>query len=135
MPLQLLTWFKSRLYFEQPIGQRGEKIAARYLKKQGYSVLARNLRLRYGEVDLLAETPDGKTVVIVEVKTSAGRSLPPEVRVGPAKQRKLAALATGIIRRYRLKNRPIRFDVIGIDLPENQAPVIRHYENAFESPW
>ncbi|MCC6580214.1 MAG: YraN family protein, partial [Phycisphaeraceae bacterium] len=51
-------------------GQRGEQLAAQYLRRQGYRILARNLRFRFGEIDLLAMAPDGLTVVVVEVKAS-----------------------------------------------------------------
>ncbi len=51
-------------------GNAGEEIAADYLQKQGYKVLERNLSLSFGEIDILAS--QGKTIVIVEVKTVRG---------------------------------------------------------------
>ena len=122
-----------------PHGVRGERIAERYLRKHGYRRLARNLRSIAGEIDLVMLSPDGKTLIIVEVKTSRGRgsAILPEHRVGPAKQRKLTALA------YRLKQRHarslgaigLRFDVVGVDLRDGQPPEIRHYKHAFPAAW
>jgi len=117
-------------------GPRGERAAAKHLKRRGYRILARNLRSRLGEVDLLAEAPDGRTIVVVEVKAGIGRdAYAAEARVGPDKQRKLVALAAQLARRHGLEDRPIRFDVIGVGLdPAGRAPpAIRHYEAAFES--
>jgi Holliday junction resolvase-like predicted endonuclease len=77
-------------------------------------------------------------VVIVEVKARVGfGDTPlPEQHVNRAKQRKLAQLAAQLVKRYRLEDRPVRFDVIGVDLPDagdRREPIIRHYEAAFES--
>lgn len=119
-------------------GRRGERVAARHLKKQGYRVLAMNVSNRQGEVDILAEAPDGRTMVIVEVKASEqteADSPRPEVHVNRAKQRQLAALATQLARRHRFTDRPIRFDVIGVDLCDGKQPVVRHHEAAFEAEY
>ena len=121
------------------IAVRGEHLAADHLKRGGYRVMSMNVRNRYGEIDILAEAPDQRTIVIVEVKTSAspaspGDATPPEVRVNHRKQQKLVHLACQLARRYRLTDRPIRFDVIGVNLPPNgKGAVIRHHSGAFES--
>jgi len=132
----IATWWRRR----NDTGPRGERIAARHLKSNRYRILARNLRNRFGEVDLLAEAPDGRTLVIVEVKSRQLRpgddaTTRPEVHVNTAKQRKLAALATQIARTHRLTDRPIRFDVIGVDIPPAGKAIVRHHEGAFTSPY
>ncbi len=120
-------------------GAKAERVAAGHLRKEGYRILARNLSNAQGEIDLVAQAPDGRTIVIVEVKSrlpGTKESGPlPEVRVNVHKQRQLAALAMQMVRRYRLQDRPIRFDVIGVDLKEKGKPVVRHHVGAFESPW
>lgn len=117
--------------------RRGEQLAARFLRREGYRILARNLRSRLGEIDILAEAPDRRTIGVVEVKTSLPDSHAdnprPEVRVNLHKQRKLVALASQIARQYRLTDRPIRFDVIGVDLKHDGTATIRHHPAAFES--
>lgn len=115
------------------IGQRGERWAARHLKRQGYRILARNLRNKWGEIDILAEASGGRTVVIVEVKAGTGGPLPPEVHVNRAKQRKLTQLAAGLARRHGFTQRPIRFDVIAVEFPPSGKPVVRHHLGAFQS--
>jgi len=129
----------SRLFAPLTPAARGERLAERHLRKQGYRILARNLRNAHGEIDILAEAPDRKTIVVVEVKSSTPGSHAgnprPEVRVNLHKQKKLAALAMQLVRRYRLQDRPVRFDVIGVDMPAKGDAVVRHHVAAFESPW
>ncbi len=103
------------------------------LKRKGYRLLARNLRNRFGEIDIVALAPDKRTVVIVEVKSAEDVNALPELRVDHHKQRRLTALAAQIVRRYKLQNQPIRFDVVGVNLPAGEKPQLRHYEAAFES--
>ncbi len=116
-------------------GGRGEKAAAEHLRGKGYRILACNLRSRIGEIDILAEDPATRCIVVVEVKMATRSGTPPEVRVNGAKQRKLTVLAAGLIKRHRLQNRVVRFDVIGIVWPDGAAKPERlsHHVNAFES--
>jgi putative endonuclease len=116
-----------------PLGARGERLAARHLRRAGYRILARNLRNRFGEVDLLALDPDGRTIVIVEVKAGSDGAVEPEVHLTRDKQRRLVALAAQVARRYRLTDRPFRFDLVAVDIPHDGKPVIRHHVAAFES--
>ncbi len=132
--------FLSRLFprlFPPNPAARGEALAAKHLKKNGYRILARNLRNAAGEIDILAEAPDRRTIVVVEVKSSIPGSKEtnprPETRVNLHKQRQLTALAVQMARRYKLENRPIRFDVVGVDMHADGRVEIRHHENAFES--
>lgn len=119
------------------LGQRGEDAATAHLKQKGYRILGRNLRSPIGEVDILAQPPGlADTLVVVEVKTCAhkdGTGPRPEVRVHRGKQRKLARLALWLSKKQHWKNKIVRFDVIGVDLPSGGPPAIRHHISAFES--
>jgi putative endonuclease len=115
------------------LGPLGEGHARRFLKRQGYRIHARNLRNRFGEIDILAEAPDRRTLVLVEVKAGAGRALPPEVHVNAQKQRRLTALAAQLLRRFKLTHRPLRFDVVVVHWTNNKKPDIRHHRAAFEA--
>jgi len=103
------------------------------LKQKNYRVIGRNLRNRFGEIDMVALAPDKKTVVIVEVKTAEAPNARPELRVDLKKQKRLTTLAAQVVRRYKLQNKPIRFDVVAVNLIKDGEPVIRHYEAAFDS--
>lgn len=132
---ELKSWLGKLFSPDRPVGSRGEALAAEHLRSLGYQIIAQNLKNRSGEIDILATAPDGRTVVFVEVKT-AEKSHPyrqPEFRVGREKQKRIVKLAAQIARQYHLTDRPIRFDVIGITLPKDGAPEIRHHPGAFES--
>ena len=117
-------------------GRAGERVAAAYLKKRGYRVLAKNLRSRHGELDLVCLSPEG-VLVAVEVKAGANNpDYPPELHVTPAKQRKIVALCAQLARRRGLTQRAWRFDVVAVEFPADPGsePVVRHHAGAFESP-
>lgn len=116
------------------LGNEGERLAARYLRRQGYKILARRYRTALGELDLIAR--DGACIVFVEVKTrrSEVAGLPHEA-VDRAKQAQLTRLALAFLKRFRRLEEPARFDVVSIVLEgPSQRPQIVHYRNAFEPP-
>ena len=115
-----------------PLGQRGELAAARYLKRLGYTVLARGQRDRIGEIDLVAV--DGRTLVFVEVKTRRNHDAgSPSEAVDAAKQRQLTRAALSYLRRHDLLEQRARFDVIAITWPVSSArPTVEHFKNALE---
>lgn len=130
---RLLDAIRLRRQRRSSTGARGERVAADLLKRKHYRVMARNLRNRFGEIDLVALAPDGRTVVIVEVKTAEDPNARPEARVDHHKQRRLTALAAQVARRYKFQDKPIRFDVIAVNLPPGAQPITRHYEAAFDA--
>ena len=109
-------------------GARGEERAAEYLRGRGWDILARNVRSRRGEVDLVAGRDD--LVAFVEVK--AWDSLGPadlEYAIGPSKQRRIRdAARLFLARRPDLAGRRARFDVV---LLTGDPPRVRHLEDAF----
>lgn len=117
------------------LGAAGERHACRLLRRCGYRVLAKNMWSAMGELDLVAEAPDRRTIVFVEVKTRAATpggssGPPPEANITAKKQRKLLALAHHTARRHGWLDRPWRIDVIAIEWPPDGAPIIRHHQNA-----
>jgi putative endonuclease len=130
--LPVLKW---RYWFPQlTLGQRGERAAAKFLRRRGYKILATGDRLKHrDELDIVAA--DGRTVVFVEVKTrtSSLQGHPAEA-VDATKQRKLTKLAVTFLKRHGLLDYPARFDVIAITWPEGvKKPHIEHIQNAFEA--
>lgn len=116
-------------------GEQGERVAERWLQKHGYRILDRNLRVGDDEADLVARDPDRCTIVIVEVKTRTGRDAVPEQRIDERKRFRLARLAANLQKRRPYRDRPFRFDVVAVNLPPDDAPIVRHIPCAFESPF
>ena len=113
------------------LGARGERAAARHLRRRGYRVLRRNVRLPDGEIDLVALAPDGRTIVIVEVKTRAADApVAPEESVTGAKRRKLVSLAERLVSRNGWEGRPVRIDVVAVAWPARGRASITHFEDA-----
>ncbi len=116
-----------------PTGRRGERIAAKWLRKNRFKVIGRNVHVGIGEADIVCIAPDRRTLVIVEVKTRrlTQRAQPrAEESVGVQKQRKLQLVARAIAKKPGFTDRPVRIDVMGIDLPERGKAIVRHYESA-----
>lgn len=123
------------------LGNEGERLAAGHLRKLGYRVVARNMVLGHAEADLVCLTPDRRTIVVVEVKTrritiprsAAGQSAgarTPEAAITVHKRGKLRQLARSLATRRRWAGRPVRIDVIAIDVPPDGPPRLRHHEDA-----
>jgi len=114
------------------LGNRGELEAARFLEQLGYKILHRQLRGRFGELDLVAR--DNDTIVFVEVKTRASTAAGhPTESITTAKQAKITRSALAFLKRHRWLNQRARFDVVSIIWPKrDEPPQIQHYISAFE---
>ena len=116
------------------LGRRGEDLAACYLEKLGYRIIARRERVLRGDLDLIAL--DDRTVVFVEVRTRTDvKHGHPAETIDRHKQRRISTLANAYIRRHRLEDCRVRIDVVTVVLegPGGQ-PEIEHFQDAFESP-
>ena len=120
------------------IGRLGEKMAAKYLKKQGYRIIEKNAKLSYNELDLIALNRND--IVFVEVKARDTRALSPmtprpAASVTPEKQRKIIKLAS----KYKVQNYPdkkARFDIVEVYLDTSGKRIrcerVEHLIGAFD---
>ena len=115
----------------QPVGRLGEAVAARFLERRGLTIVARNVRSRLGEIDLVAR--DGPSLVFVEVKARVyGAPDPPQAGVDGRKQARLARLALGYLARHRPRELRCRFDVVAVTLdPAGGALRVDYFPSAF----
>src|SRR5215467_550182 len=90
-------------------GRCSEILALDHLRSRGYRIVTSSYRMKTGEVDIIAW--DGDTLVFVEVKARKNTD-PPEDSVGPQKQQRIIRAAQAYISRYRLQDKPYRFDVL-----------------------
>ena len=114
---------------EMDLGKWGENRAAAYLDSLGWSLMERNFRCRFGELDIVAL--DGNCLVFVEVKTRRTLGLgPPCISITAQKQRRLLQTARYYCSVTRAGDAPMRMDVIEI-LKCGAKVWLRHTENAF----
>lgn len=111
----------------ESVGAYGERVAVAHLLAAGYTVLERNWRCRYGEVDVVASW--GETVVFVEVKCRRSAAFgPPALAVTPPKAERIRAVASQWLAGRVL---PVRFDVLAVTRPLAGPAVVEHLEGAF----
>lgn len=116
------------------LGRLGEKLAAGYLRKQGYEVLDTNFRSRYGELDIVALK--GETVAFVEVKARHNRRFgEPFESVTAHKQGKIRRMAEAWLARPAnacYGEFYLRFDVISMILDgRGRISALEHFQDAF----
>ena len=115
---------------QQKFGEKGEAIAVRQLKKDGYKILETNYRTKLGEIDIVAKDQD--TIVFVEVK--ARRSVhfgSPKWAVTAQKQKKISTVALYYLKTTNQSNAKARFDVVTVTLNQDKSRV-EVIKNAFE---
>lgn len=118
----------------QEIGELGEQLAVKWLRKQGRKVLYRNFSApEGGEVDIVCR--HGSTLVFTEVKTrtSVGQYRPADA-VNAAKQELIRRGAREWLRLLGRPALPFRFDIVEVILLEGQKPQLQVIEQAFEMP-
>jgi len=120
------------------LGIQGEQIAAEALVARGWRVIGRNVRLRNGELDLIAL--DGRTLVFIEVKTRSRSAVAadpllgrPVLAVGARKQVKLRRLAAEWLQRHPAAEDwdEVRFDAMGVLVCPGGRAELEHLEAAF----
>jgi putative endonuclease len=113
----------------QSIGRRGEAMAADYLVANGWTILAKNWRSPYGEIDLIIS--QNGVITFVEVKTRASKSLgPPEISITLRKGEHMRNTAEFYIQQHPELTNDWRIDVIAIQIqPGGLPPIIDHFEN------
>ena len=105
------------------LGPWGEALAAEFLRRRGYHIVATNYRSRYGEIDIIAEVKLRRTAHF-----GAAREF-----VDLRKQERLRATASMFLEEHETALQP-RFDVIEIYAPDGlqtRHPYLRQIEDAF----
>jgi putative endonuclease len=97
-------------------GASAERVAALHLEQNGYRMLARNVRTRYGEIDLIAQDADGLAFVEVKARRTRAHGAPEEA-LTPRKQLRLVQLADAFIAEHEMfQETAWRIDVVAIEL-------------------
>lgn len=114
----------------QKFGEKGEEIAVRHLKKEGYKIIETNYRNKLGEIDIVAKDKD--TIVFAEVKTRRSvRFGSPKQAITIQKQKKISMVALCYLKATGQTAARARFDVVGV-ISNQDKPVVEIIKNAFE---
>ncbi len=108
------------------LGDSAEALAARYLEKKGYRVLARQFKKIFGEIDLICQ--DGDEVVFIEVKSRSSSAYGyPEQAVTPVKIGHILKVGESYLTKYHLQDSSWRIDVVAIEY-HTEPPTITHIQ-------
>lgn len=108
------------------VWKSGEKLAVKYLKKQGYNILETNAKNKIAEVDIICEKND--EIVFVEVKSRSNKNYGEAMEaVDIRKQRAYVKFSMAYVVAKLKADKNIRFDVI-----EVYGEDINHIESAFD---
>ena len=122
----MFPWRKAK-----PLGQQGEDLAAKTLKRDGYTILERNAHLGRYEIDIIAR--EGDTIAFVEVKTRRNDDIAsPEANVTSKKQLHLSRAAKIYMSRIDDAETYYRFDVMSVLIPEQGRPSVTIFRDAFQ---
>ena len=116
----------------QEVGKLGEKVAQKFLRKQGYHIYEVSFRCPQGEIDIIAQQKD--YLVFVEVRTKSSLDFgTPEESLTQSKKKKLIASALTYAKTHQNLPSLWRIDVVAIELDDKgQAKRIELIENAIE---
>lgn len=113
------------------LGTKGERFAAKYLKKHNYKILLRNYKCHFGEIDIIAH--NDKYIIFVEVKTRTGLGLMlPRFSVDVKKQLKIRRTADYFLRKYKT-DLLMRFDIAEVIVDEYGKMRVEYLKNAFKN--
>jgi len=111
------------------LGKHFEEYATNYLKEKGYKILDRNFNCSYGEIDIIAKKDN--ILCFIEVKARSKKDFgSPLEAITINKQKRMVKVAQYYCLKNNLKETPLRFEAIGIDLSFN-PPRIEHIMNIF----
>lgn len=113
--------------WNQRVGAWGENAAAAYLEERDYTILARNLRTPYGEIDIIAEKAGFTSFIEVKSRTTSSLG-PPEIAVTPRKQEHMRSAAEYYAVEHGIEHWQI--DVIAVERNLDTKPKITHFMDA-----
>ena len=129
--LRNLSWLPRRSSRSLLLGHRGERAAAKSLRRHGHRIIARNYRCVAGEIDLICSHRD--FIVFVEVKTRTSTEAEDfHQGVRAVQWERIERAARWFLSRQTTADRPCRFDLVTVVWPSRGSPVVEHLEDAFQ---
>ena len=113
------------------LGKWGEQYAADYLQSIGYDIIERDWRIGHRDIDIIARSPDLRTIVFVEVKTRATDVITkPEEAVDRRKIRNIGMAANTYVKMLNVLDE-LRFDVVSVIGGTKETAQVEHIVDAF----
>ncbi len=112
-------------------GDQGEALAARYLEKRGYSIISRQWRCLFGELDIVARSPGG-VLCFVEVKRRGPGAIAAPREFVDGRKRQRLRRAAGLYMSFHNLDCPARFDVAEVYGERDGGLRVAYLEDAFE---
>lgn len=116
---------------QKTLGKLGEDCAAKFLVAKGYTIVARNFRIRSAEIDIIARADDVIVFAEVKARSNIRHGLPREA-VTFRKQQKIIEAASIFLQDENFSDCACRFDVVEVFFAGECVAEINHIENAFE---
>lgn len=114
---------------KETTGKLGEKIASIFLQKNGYSIIDRNFKVKFGEIDIIASKDEVIHIIEVKTKTSDNKGMPYE-QVNSKKLRNLIRLTVLYTKYKKIKDSKLSIDIVSILLDKNfKSYDIKLFEN------
>lgn len=112
-------------------GKWGEELAAETLRGKGYNIIERDWHSGHRDIDIIARTPDSRTVVFVEVKTrTQDIIMRPEDAVTEKKIRNIGLAANNYVKMFDVVDE-LRFDLVTIVGENPKVAKVEHIADAF----
>ena len=118
---------------KRDIGNKGEDLAVKVLKKRGYKIIERNFNAHIGEIDIIATNKGYLCFVEVRLRKDGEHGSGKET-VNIYKQRKIIKAAQVYLKLHNAYNLNCRFDVVSITGDGGKESLVEIIENAFEIP-
>lgn len=113
------------------LGQWGEELAVKYLRRKGFYPVARNWHYGKRDIDIVATDEEGTIMLFVEVKTRRNNVFgEPEEAVDEEKKRNLTIAANAYIKSHYVRCET-RFDIVAIVGTCEADAVVKHIPDAF----
>ena len=108
-------------------GELGEKLAAKFLRKKGWRIVKTNLRIDKDEIDILAVSPKGEILALLEVRSTKNTAKDPRATIGHEKRKCIRRAAEKLRSVAIFHHCKARIDLLTVNLGFS-PPQIVHYE-------
>lgn len=121
---------------KQKIGKLGEKVVRKYLLENNYTIIEKNYKCKYGEIDIIAYDNSNKELVFIEIKTRSTEKFGKGIEsIDIRKQKHIYKSAEYYLYIKKQQQSNMRIDAIEVFVTQNSVKIKHYYNVMFESPY